>query len=91
MDVLKIDKSLLDARTPHERVIISNVVRMVNEMNIKVITEGVETPEQAEFLKKIQCSAAQGYLFDKPLRREKFEERLAKGYYEENELSQERV
>ncbi len=91
VDVLKIDKSLLDARTPHERVIISNVVRMVNEMNIKVITEGVETPEQAEFLKKIQCSAAQGYLFDKPLRREKFEERLAKGYYEENELTQERV
>ena len=88
VDVLKIDKSLLDAKTSHERVIISNVVRMVNEMNIKVITEGVETPEQAEFLRQIQCSAAQGFLFDRPLRREKFEERLAKGYYEEHELKE---
>ncbi|MBO6138294.1 MAG: EAL domain-containing protein, partial [Lachnospiraceae bacterium] len=88
VDVLKIDKSLLDAKNSHERVIISNVVRMVNEMNIKVITEGVETPEQAEFLKQIECSAAQGFLFDKPLIREKFEERLAKGYYDKHELKE---
>lgn len=91
VDVLKIDKSLLDGKTSQERVIISNVVRMVNEMNIKVITEGVETPEQAEFLKQIECSAAQGFLFDKPLPREKFEERLAKGYYENYELREQRA
>ena len=91
VDVLKIDKSLLDAETLQERVIISNVVRMVNEMNIKVITEGVETPEQAEFLKQIQCSAAQGFLFDRPLKRKLFEERLAKGYYDEDELGITRV
>ena len=91
VDVLKIDKSLLDAQTSQERVIISNVVRMVNEMNIKVITEGVETPEQAEFLKQIQCSAAQGFLFDRPLQRERFEERLAKGFYDEKELKEDRL
>ncbi len=88
VDVLKIDKSLLDAESPQERVIISNVVHMVNQMNIKVITEGVETPEQAEFLKGIDCSAAQGFLFDRPLPRHKFEERLLKGGYEHCELSE---
>ncbi len=86
VDVLKIDKSLLDAETSQERVIISNVVRMVNEMNIKVITEGVETPEQAEFLKQIECSAAQGFLFDRPLPRDRFEDRLTKGGYKLEEL-----
>lgn len=88
VDVLKIDKSLLDTQTASEkeRVIISNVVRMVQEMNIRVITEGVETQEQAEFLKGIHCDNAQGFLFDKPLPKEQFEKRLVKGYYDGEEL-----
>ena len=88
VDVLKIDKSLLDSETNQERIIISNVVRMVQEMNIKVITEGVETEEQAGFLKNINCSNAQGYLFDKPLPIDEFEVRLQKGHYEKKELKQ---
>lgn len=88
VDVLKIDKSLLDTQTASEkeRVIISNVVRMVREMDIQVITEGVETREQAEFLKAINCENAQGFLFDKPLPMEEFELRLQKGYYDGEEL-----
>lgn len=88
VDMLKIDKSLLDVQTSSEkeRVIISNVVRMVKEMDIQVITEGVETREQADFLKEIKCDNAQGFLFDKPLPKEQFEKRLIKGYYEGEEL-----
>lgn len=89
VDVLKIDKSLLDTQTSFakERVIISNMVRMVREMNIQVITEGVETQEQVDFLKEINCEYAQGFLFDKPLPIELFEKRLIKGYYEGGELT----
>ena len=89
VDVLKIDKSLLDTQTSFakERVIISNMVRMVREMNIQVITEGVETQEQVDFLKEINCEYAQGFLFDKPLPIELFEKRLIKGYYEGEELT----
>lgn len=86
VDVLKIDKSLLDSETNQERIIISNVVRMVQEMNIRVITEGVETEEQAGFLKGINCDNAQGFLFDKPLPIDEFEGRLKKGHYEPKEL-----
>ena len=86
VDVLKIDKSLLDSETNQERIIISNVVRMVQEMNIKVITEGVETEEQAGFLKGINCANAQGFLFDKPLPVDEFESRLKKGRYEAADL-----
>jgi EAL domain-containing protein (putative c-di-GMP-specific phosphodiesterase class I) len=88
VDILKIDKSLLDVQTSSEkeRVVISNVVRMVREMDIQVITEGVETKEQANFLKEIKCDNAQGFLFDRPLPKEQFERRLRKGYYEGEEL-----
>ena len=88
VDVLKIDKSLLDSQTKQERVIISNVVRMVQEMNIRVITEGVETEEQAGFLKDINCENAQGFLFDKPLPIDEFESRLVKGNYDISELKE---
>lgn len=84
VDVLKIDKSLLDADTisNREKVILSNIVRMVQALNINVIMEGVETIEQADFLKQINCTHAQGFLFDKPLPLNEFEQRLQKIKYE---------
>ncbi|MCU7837547.1 MAG: EAL domain-containing protein [gamma proteobacterium symbiont of Taylorina sp.] len=36
-------------------------------MNLKVIAEGVETPEQKEFLQKPDCEEMQGYLYGKPV------------------------
>jgi len=85
VDVLKIDKSLLDADTvtSREKVILSNIVRMVRALNIDVIMEGVETVEQADFLKQINCTHAQGFLFDKPLPLHEFEQRLKKIQYED--------
>lgn len=83
VDVLKIDKSLLEADviSERERVIVSNIVHMVQDLDIDVIMEGVETVEQVEFLKQINCNLVQGFLFDKPLPREEFEERLQRVRY----------
>ena len=84
VDVLKIDKSLLEADviSERERVIVSNIVHMVQDLDIDVIMEGVETVEQVEFLKQINCNLVQGFLFDKPLPREEFEDRLQRVRYE---------
>ena len=83
VDVLKIDKSLLeaDAVSERERVIVSNIVHMVQDLDIDVIMEGVETVEQVNFLKQINCNLVQGFLFDKPLPKEEFEERLQRVKY----------
>lgn len=83
-DILKIDKSLLDAQnvSDRERIVVNNIVHMVQDLDIDVIMEGVETVEQVEFLKEIHCNMAQGFLFDKPLPLEEFEERLSRGSYE---------
>lgn len=82
-DILKLDKSFLDAGTvsDKEKVVINNIVKMVQDLNIDVIMEGVETPEQIDFLRKVNCTMAQGYIFDKPLPVEIFEKRLHNKLY----------
>lgn len=82
-DVLKLDKSFLEEGTVSykEKVVINNVIKMVQDLNIDVIMEGVETPEQVEFLRKVNCNMAQGYIFDKPLPVEIFEKRLLNKKY----------
>lgn len=68
-DVLKLDKNFFrtDTTTIKERIVISNIVKMARELNMEIISEGVETTEQANFLKSIGCEYAQGYLFAKPM------------------------
>ena len=88
-DVIKLDKSLIDnvaagddqkART--DRVISRSIINMAHELGIKVIAEGVETKEQAEFLLENECHMAQGWLFDKALEHDEFEKRLITRKYE---------
>ena len=81
ISVVKIDKSLLNnigKVGSHDEVILRNVVKMARELDKDVIAEGVETQEQADYLKGINCGSAQGFLFDKPLVRDDFQKRLSK-------------
>lgn len=43
------------------------VVALASLLNLKVVVEGVETPTQFAFLKRIQCDQFQGYLFARPM------------------------
>ncbi len=82
MDVIKLDKSFVDKIAAQnednsgDKIVIENIVHMVQDLQLEIISEGVETKEQADFLKKIHCNMAQGYLFDKPLPHDEFEKRL---------------
>lgn len=69
VDVLKLDKDFLKKgeTTDREKIIISNVINMAKQLKITVISEGVETLEQFNFLNEIGCDMAQGYLFAKPM------------------------
>ncbi len=83
MDIIKLDKSFLDRITLEnidyrtDEIIVENIVRMAQSLNLEIISEGVETSHQAEFLKSVHCNMAQGYLFDKPLPHDIFENRLS--------------
>lgn len=68
-DILKLDKNFFctETTTIKERIVVSNIVNMARELQLEIISEGVETEEQATFLKSIGCEYAQGYLFAKPM------------------------
>lgn len=75
VDVLKIDKGLLDESGKQEKMrnIIRRVVQIATDLDVDVICEGVETKEQMDFLLGIDCKYAQGFLFSKPLPQKEFE------------------
>lgn len=84
VDIIKLDKSFLDNLESHNKsdeVLIKHIVGMVSDLNMNIIAEGVETAEQAAFLRSVHCNMAQGYLFDRPLPRNEYEDRLRNGVY----------
>lgn len=74
-DVVKIDREFFNttANTQKGRAVISSVVDLANNLNMKVISEGVETEEQVEFLADIGCHLVQGFFFAKPMTVKDFE------------------
>ncbi len=69
IDTLKIDKSFIDTVTEDKstQVITESIVSMVKKLGYETVAEGVETEEQFEYLKKIECDNIQGYLLGKPM------------------------
>lgn len=78
---LKIDKSFIDNISEKDCKILSYIIAMAKDLGATVITEGVETKEQLEVLRKLECTRIQGYYFDQPLKKAKFEKRLKDPFY----------
>ena len=69
VDVLKLDRGFL-RKTSHEersRTIMNSVIDMSKSLGLTVVTEGVETLEQVEYLTQAGCDIFQGYYFAKPM------------------------
>ena len=68
-DYLKIDKSFIQDMTSNDssKVIVSAVINLAHELNIKVIAEGVETLAAKNLLEHFNCELAQGYFFTRPV------------------------
>lgn len=69
MDNLKIDRSFIQGSTDLGvgNGLVPIIVAIAKTMNMSVIAEGIETPEQLEQLRSLNCDYGQGYLFAKPL------------------------
>lgn len=79
-DGIKLDKEFLGGFEKNENAkkVIEGAVQMIKSLGVKVIAEGVETQEQADFLRRTGCDVAQGYLFSKPMTVDAFEGWLKK-------------
>lgn len=75
---LKIDKSFLDSvmEDTRDQKIIQTIICLAMNLNLHVIAEGVESPDQEQFLQESDCNFAQGFLYSKPVPKEKAEEFL---------------
>jgi diguanylate cyclase (GGDEF)-like protein/PAS domain S-box-containing protein len=67
VDVVKIDKSFVARMADQADIasIVSAVLDLAASLDIEVVAEGIETEEQAEMLRRKNCSLGQGYLFGK--------------------------
>lgn len=82
VDVLKLDRTFLESLEGNDKIVLSNIIRMASELQMSVVAEGVETRQQMDCLRQLNCKVVQGFLFDKPMPRPVFEERMKKGIYE---------
>ena len=68
VDWIKIDRMFVHdlGREHHDQVLVRTILRMAEELGLKVIAEGVETPEQLAILQSLGCHALQGFLLARP-------------------------
>ena len=78
LDTLKIDRSFLKGIPKDaDHVAIANaIIAMAKGLNLSVVAEGVESTEQLEFLREVNCGGMQGYLVSPPVPIEKFQRLL---------------
>lgn len=74
LDLLKIDQSFVRDCTEdtNDAEIIRAIIGIGKSLNLQMIAEGVETPEQLGFLEQLSCHCYQGYLFSPPVAEEDF-------------------
>ncbi|OHD89427.1 EAL domain-containing protein [Sulfuricurvum sp. RIFCSPLOWO2_12_FULL_43_24] len=74
IDTLKIDKSFIDG-VPNDSsdcAIVKTVIELAHNLNMSLVAEGIEKPEQADFLVANGCAVAQGFLYSKAVDAERF-------------------
>jgi diguanylate cyclase (GGDEF)-like protein/PAS domain S-box-containing protein len=68
LDTLKIDQSFTSGlgESKDAAAIVTSIIAMAHAVDLTVIAEGVEHPEQLELLRSLDCDQAQGYLLGRP-------------------------
>ncbi len=78
LDMLKIDRSFVRevATDADSAAIVNAIITLAHAMKLKVVAEGVETPEQLDYLRGLNCDEVQGFLFSEALSVEEFTQLL---------------
>jgi EAL domain-containing protein (putative c-di-GMP-specific phosphodiesterase class I) len=81
VDVLKIDRTFMAGVVQDERdaAIVRTIIAMARNLGLDVVAEGVETEAQLEFLGRVGCGKAQGYLLGRPAEADAFAAWIAAG------------
>ena len=88
-DVFKIDRSFVSG-TPSDQqsnAIVEMILSMATTLDMQIVGEGIETPEQADFLRRKGCHIGQGYLYSPPITAQAFRKMLEEQPFEAKRLS----
>ncbi|MCD6527248.1 MAG: EAL domain-containing protein [Desulfuromonas sp.] len=79
VDTIKIDRSLVNTIDQEHTVkrIAAAIINLSHDLNLQVVAEGIETQEQLQQLRQLNCNAVQGFLIARPLRQQDAEKLLA--------------
>jgi EAL domain-containing protein (putative c-di-GMP-specific phosphodiesterase class I) len=79
IDILKIDRSFVQTmlENPNNLEIIKAIIGLGKILDLRIVAEGVETPEQLAALRDLGCDLAQGYLLGRPMPRQQAEALLS--------------
>lgn len=74
VNTIKIDKEFLQVSSNNSRgkKVIRNVIAMCRDLKLDVVTEGIETKEQVDFITSCGCQIAQGFYYAQPIPEEEF-------------------
>ena len=69
IDTLKIDQTFIKdvLENSNDQAIVTSIIQLAHNLNLRVIAEGVETKEMVLYLNKKKCDEMQGFLYSKPL------------------------
>ncbi len=69
IDILKVAKSFVDHldRDSEDWTFTDAILRLANALQLTVVAEGIERPEQANALRRLECALGQGFHFARPL------------------------
>ncbi|MDF4360477.1 EAL domain-containing protein, partial [Vibrio parahaemolyticus] len=77
-DAIKIDKSFVQQmeKSDDDRAIICSIIHIAKKLELQVVIEGIESPQQEQFLIGEGCDIGQGFLYGKPMPCNEFEQSL---------------
>ena len=86
LDVLKLDAEFFRGENAGERgeIVVSEAIKLGKQLNMRIVAEGVEDRSQVDFLAEKGCDMIQGFIFDKPIAKGEFIDRLKTGVAKNN-------
>jgi len=81
LDTLKIDRSFVQGvrKEPRRMRILKAIVHLARDLGISVVAEGIETEDELEAIRALECDLLQGFLLSKPIPAELILTRLRRG------------
>lgn len=73
LNIIKLDKSFTEIEdNPKLEIVLRNTIRMIKEMNLQIVVEGIETENLTRQFSDLKCDYIQGYYFSRPIPKDNF-------------------